>query len=204
MRMPAPIKVDFWFDPICPFAWMTSRWIDEVASQRDLDVTWHIMSLELLNEEKDIPQSYRDMLQGTSRLGRVVAGVEQDLGNDKVKALYDALGTRIHPGGRKDRDVVLQEAIAELEIPQSIVERADAGEFDERYRASHLSGMERVGDEVGTPIIAIDGVAFFGPVISPAPKGEEALRLFDGVVMAASVDGFFELKRSRTRGPVFD
>lgn len=202
--MPAPIKVDFWFDTICPFAWMTSRWIDEVARQRDLDVTWHIMSLELLNEEKDIPQSYRDMLQGTSRLGRVVSGVEQDLGNEKVKALYDALGTRIHPGGRKDRDAVLQEAIAELEIPESIVERADAGEFDERYRASHLSGMERVGDEVGTPIIAIDGVAFFGPVISPAPKGEEALRLFDGVVMAASVDGFFELKRSRTRGPVFD
>ncbi|WP_181028537.1 DsbA family protein [Pseudoclavibacter sp. RFBA6] len=202
--MPAPIKVDFWFDPICPFAWMTSRWIDEVARHRDLTITWHIMSLELLNEEKDIPQSYRDMLQGTSRLGRVVAGVEQDLGNEQVKALYDALGTRIHPGGRKDRDEVLAEAIAELEIPESIVKRADAGEFDERYRASHLSGMERVGDEVGTPIIAIDGVAFFGPVISPAPKGEEALRLFDGVVMAASVDGFFELKRSRTRGPVFD
>lgn len=202
--MPAPIKVDFWFDPICPFAWMTSRWIDEVARHRDLTITWHIMSLELLNEEKDIPQSYRDMLQGTSRLGRVVAGVEQDLGNEKVKALYDALGTRIHPGGRKDRDAVLAEAIAELEIPESIVERADAGEFDERYRASHLSGMERVGDEVGTPIIAIDGVAFFGPVISPAPKGDEALALWDGVVAAARYPGFFELKRTRTVGPIFD
>lgn len=198
-------KVDFWFDPACPWAWMTSRWIDEVARQRDIDVTWHIMSLGLLNENRDdIDEKYRAFTQRSKQLGKVVAGVDQELGNAKTKELYDALGTRIHVDGRgTGDDDVLPEAVAEVGIPQEIVDRAAAGEFDDVYRASHEDGIGRVGQDVGTPVIAVDGVAFFGPVISPAPKGEEALRLFDGIVMAASYDGFFELKRSRTRGPEF-
>ncbi|KAB1656850.1 DsbA family protein [Pseudoclavibacter chungangensis] len=200
------ITVDFWFDPVCPWAWMTSRWIDEVAKYRDFDLTWHIMSLGLLNENReDVPERYKTFAQRSMQLGKVVAGVGQELGPEKVKELYDALGTRIHVEGRgSDDDTVLPEAVAEVGIPQEIVDRAAAGEFDAVYGASHEDGIGRVGEDVGTPVIAVDGVAFFGPVISPAPKGEEAVRLFDGVVMAASYDGFFELKRSRTRGPVFD
>lgn len=196
-------RVDMWFDPVCPWAWMTSRWVDEVARQRDIDATWHIMSLAILNEN-NTDNSHAEAHKKSYALGQVVTAVDQELGNAKTKALYDALGQRIHVDGRGIDDTVLTEAVAEVEIPQELVDRALAGEFDEAYRASHTDGITRVGQDVGTPVIAVNDVAFFGPVISPAPKGEDALRLFDGVVMAASYDGFFELKRSRTRGPQFD
>lgn len=197
--------VDFWFDPVCPWAWMTSRWIDEVARQRDINVTWHIMSLAILNENNDMDESHRASHKMGYRYGQLVTGIALELGQDKVKAAYDALGQRIHVDGRGAKDdEIFNEVVAVLEVPQDLVTRAEQGEFDEAYRASHVDGIERVGQDVGTPVISVDGVAFFGPVLSPAPKGEEALRLFDGVVMAASVDGFFELKRSRTRGPQFD
>lgn len=197
--------VDFWFDPVCPWAWMTSRWIDEVARQRDIDVTWHIMSLAILNENNEMSESHRASHRAGFAYGQLVTAIAQELGQDRVKAAYDALGQRIHLDGRGATDEsILPEVVAELGVPQELADRAAAGEFDEAYRASHLDGIERVGQDVGTPVIAVNGVAFFGPVISPAPKGDDALRLFDGVVLAASYDGFFELKRSRTRGPVFD
>ncbi|MGO2113320.1 MAG: mycothiol-dependent nitroreductase Rv2466c family protein [Pseudoclavibacter sp.] len=197
--------VDFWFDPVCPWAWMTSRWIDEVARQRDIDVTWHIMSLAILNENREMDERHRASHSAGFALGQVVTAVRDVLGQDKVKAVYDALGQRIHVEGRGSTDeAILGEVTSELDIPQELVDRALAGEFDEAYRASHVDGIGRVGEDVGTPVVSVNGVAFFGPVISPAPKGDDALRLFDGVVMAASVDGFFELKRTRTRGPQFN
>ncbi|KAB1646729.1 DsbA family protein [Pseudoclavibacter endophyticus] len=197
--------VDFWFDPVCPWAWMTSRWIDEVARHRDIDVTWHIMSLAILNENNDMDEAHRASHKAGFAFGQLVTAIRDELGQDKVKAAYDALGQRIHLDGRGATDAaIFDEVVAELEIPQDLVERAKAGEFDDAYRASHVDGIERVGQDVGTPVVAVNGVAFFGPVISPAPKGDDALRLFDGVVMAAGVDGFFELKRTRTRGPQFD
>lgn len=197
--------VEFWFDPVCPWAWMASRWIDEVARQRDgVDVTWKIMSLAILNEG-NAENSHRDAHEAGRQFGRVIAAIASERGNDGVKAAYDAFGERIHVQGRGPKDGgILDEVVAELDLPQDLVDRALAGEFDDAYRTSHASGIERVGQDVGTPIIAVNGVAFFGPVISPAPKGDEALRLFDGIVMAASYDGFFELKRSRTRDPQFD
>lgn len=198
-------KVDFWFDPVCPWAWMTSRWIDEVARQRDIDVTWHIMSLAILNENREMDDAHRKSHKAGLAYGQLVTAVLHELGQHKVKAVYDALGTRIHVDGRGASDAsILPEVVAELEIPQRIVERAAAGDFEDEHRASHVDGISRVGQDVGTPVVAVNGIAFFGPVISPAPKGQDALRLFDGVVMAASYDGFFELKRSRTRGPQFD
>jgi 2-hydroxychromene-2-carboxylate isomerase len=195
--------VDFWFDPSCPWAWMTSRWVDEVAKHRDLDVTWHIMSLAVLNEDKDVSESYRAFFPRALRYTRLVAAVRELEGQAAVKPLYDALGMRIHPGGSKNPDEVVPAALAELGLPAEYLRYADSDEYDAQLRASHFDGIDRVGQDVGTPVIAVDGVAFFGPVISPAPKGEQALALWDGVVAAARYDGFFELKRSRTRDPIF-
>jgi 2-hydroxychromene-2-carboxylate isomerase len=195
--------VDFWFDPSCPWAWMTSRWVDEVAKHRDLDVTWHIMSLAVLNEDKDVSESYRAFFPRALRYTRLVAAVRELEGQAVVKPLYDALGMRIHPGGSKNPDEVVPAALAELGLPAEYLRYADSDEYDAQLRASHFDGIDRVGQDVGTPVIAVDGVAFFGPVISPAPKGEQALALWDGVVAAARYDGFFELKRSRTRDPIF-
>lgn len=196
--------VDFWFDPSCPWAWMTSRWVDEVARYRDLDVSWHVMSLAVLNEGKDVSDDYRAFFPRALRYTRLVTAVAELHGVEYVKPLYDALGLRIHPGGDKDSDRVIPAALAEVGLDPTLVRYADSEEFDAQMRASHFDGINRVGQEVGTPVIAVNGVAFFGPVLSPAPKGEQAVQLWDGVVAAASYDGFFELKRSRTRNPIFD
>ncbi|MCJ1704037.1 MULTISPECIES: DsbA family protein [unclassified Rathayibacter] len=196
--------VDFWFDPSCPWAWMTSRFVDEVTEGRDLDVTWHIMSLAVLNEDQDVSDDYRAFFPRALRYTRLVAAVGEREGQEKVKPLYDALGTRIHNGGRTDVDAVIAESLAEVGLDASLAAFADTDEYDEPMRASHFDGIGRVGQDVGTPVIAIGDIAFFGPVISPIPRGEQALSLWDGLVAVASYDGFFELKRSRTRDPIFD
>jgi len=197
--------VDFWFDPSCPWAWMTSRWVDEVATLRDLDVTWHVMSLAVLNENNtELNDTYKAFLPRALRYTRLVSAVAELHGADTVKPLYDALGTRIHPGGSIDVDTVIAEALAEVGLPAELAAYADSDEYEPQMRASHTDGIGRVGQDVGTPVIAVNGVAFFGPVISPAPKGEQAAALWDGVVAVAAYDGFFEIKRSRTRGPQFD
>ncbi len=192
--------VDFWFDPSCPWAWMTSRFVDEVALHRDLDVTFHVMSLAILNEDNEAMQ---DRLPKLLRYTRLVAAAAELHGQQIVKPLYDALGQRIHVEAIDDQDAVIAGAVAEVGLPDDFARYADSDEYDAQLRASHKDGIDRVGQDVGTPVIAVNGTAFFGPVISPAPKGEVALTLWDGVVAAASYDGFFELKRSRTRGPDF-
>lgn len=200
-----PTRVDFWFDPSCPWAWMTSRWVDEVTEARALDVHWHIMSLAVLNEEQDVSEAYRAFFPRALRYTRLVAAAAVEHGDDVVKPLYDALGTRIHPGGRaEDVDAVIAESLDEVGLPMSLAEASKTDAYDVPMRESHFDGIGRVGQDVGTPVIAIGGVAFFGPVISPAPKGDQALALWDGVVAAASYPGFFELKRSRTADPIFD
>lgn len=196
---------DFWFDPACPWAWMTSRWMDEVASVRDITVNWHIMSLTVLNEDKDIPEDYRKSLSTAMAPVRLINAAREVHGERYVKPLYDAIGTRYHPQGRRDdQRQVLIESLEEVGLPADFIAYADSDEYDQSLRASHNRGLELVGQDVGTPIVAFNDVAFFGPVISPAPKGEEAGKLWDAVVAAASFDGFFELKRTRTRGPIFD
>ena len=203
--VPDTVSVEFWFDPACPWAWMTSRWVDEVAKHRDLAVTWNIMSLAVLNEDNDdLDESHRAFLPGALKYTRLVAAAKEIHGQEAVKALYDALGTRIHLQGDADPDSVIPGALEAAGLPAELARFADTDEHDVQMRASHFEGIGRVGQDVGTPVIAVNGVAFFGPVISPAPKGEQALVLWDGVVAAASYDGFFELKRSRTRGPDFD
>ncbi|MGO3648620.1 mycothiol-dependent nitroreductase Rv2466c family protein [Agrococcus casei] len=194
-------NVRMWFDPTCPWAWMTSRWLGEVAEVRGFDVDWRVMSLAVLNEGRDLPAEYMEKMPRSMRLTRLVIAARETAGQDKVKPLYDALGTRLHPGRESDLDVVIPAALEEAGLPAELAVETD--QYDDLLRASHQEAIDLVGDEVGTPVISVDGTAFFGPVVSPAPTGDDALKLFDGIVAAASVESFFELKRSRTRGPQF-
>ncbi|TDC54632.1 disulfide bond formation protein DsbA [Jiangella ureilytica] len=196
--------VDFWFDPICPWAWMTSRWMMEVEQVRPVEVTWHVMSLSYLNAERDLGEKYNRLMADSWGPVRVVIAARELHGQEWVKPLYDAMGTRFHLGRQKDREVVIAEALAEVGLPGSLAAYATSDEYDEALRKSHHAGMDQVGTEVGTPVIGVEGYAFFGPVMSPAPKGDDAGRVWDGVRALASYDGFFELKRTRTREPMFD
>ncbi|WP_425553791.1 disulfide bond formation protein DsbA [Isoptericola hypogeus] len=195
--------VDVYVDPLCPFAWITSRWALEVAAQRELQLTFRLMSLYLLNSDRDIPADYRARIERSRGIGRVAAAVQVDHGPDAFAAFYTAAGTRIHPGEREDLDDVAREALAEAGLPAELAEAAVSGAYDEALAASHESGMKPVGEDVGTPTIHVDGVAFFGPVLTRVPKGDEAVRIFDGARALASFPDFFELKRSRTSRPSF-
>jgi 2-hydroxychromene-2-carboxylate isomerase len=195
---------EFWFDPLCPWAWMASRWMEEVERVRPVDVTWSVMSLSVLNEGRDLPDEYRDLMDRGWGPVRVIIAAAQEYGDKVVKPLYDAMGTRIHLQGEKDFDAVIAAALDEVGIDGALARFAGSDAVDDLLRTSHERGISLVGDEVGTPVVAVNGVAFFGPVVSPAPKGEDAGRLWDGCVLVAGTPGFFELKRSRDVGPIFD
>jgi len=200
-----PTRLDFWFDPLCPWAWITSRWVLEVEKVRPVQARWHVMSLAVLNENKEgMDERYKEMMRKAWGPVRVCIAAEQKFGPDVLLPLYTALGTRFH-NEKQDRDLAtIEAALAEAGLPADLAAAADSTEYDEALRASHADGMDRVGYEVGTPVISVNGISFFGPVISPIPRGEDAARLWDGVLMVAGTDGFFEIKRSRTRDPIFD
>ncbi|HLS32094.1 MAG TPA: DsbA family protein, partial [Brevibacterium sp.] len=177
---------DFWFDPVCPWAWMTSRWMGEVEKVRPVSVRWHIMSLSVLNEGRELPADYRESMDRSWGPARLVNAARELHGQDVVKPLYDALGTRIHLQEReRDDPDMLREALAEAGLPEDLVRYATSDELDDSLRASHREGITQVGEDVGTPIVAVNGVGFFGPVVTPAPKGEDAGRLWDGCVLVA-------------------
>ncbi len=195
---------DFWFDPICPWAWIASRWMLEVEQVRDVQVRWHVMSLAYLNADRDLPEDYRSVMDAAWGPARVVTAAMAAHGPAVALPLYTALGDRFHREKRpKDRETV-EEALAAVGLPLDLADAMSTDAHDEAMKASHHAGMDQVGFDVGTPVISVEGVAFFGPVVSPVPRGEAAGRLWDGVRLVAGTDGFFELKRSRTRDPIVD
>jgi protein-disulfide isomerase-like protein with CxxC motif len=200
-----PTRVDFWFDPICPWAWIASRWIHEVTSVRPVTPVWHVMSLSVLNSDKeDLSDRYRELLRTGWGPVRICIAAEQRFGPEVLGPLYTALGTRFHNDKLPRERSTYEAALVEAGLPADLADAADSTEYDEALRASHKEGIERVGYEVGTPIISVNGTSIFGPVVSPIPRGEAAAKLWDGVLLIAGTDGFFELKRSRTRDPIFD
>ncbi|MGJ9413103.1 DsbA family protein [Aeromicrobium sp. CF4.19] len=196
--------VDFWFDPLCPWAWMTSRWMLEVEKVRDVRTVFHVMSLSVLNEDQDVPEEYREMIKRGWGPVRLAIAIEQQHGQEALRSYYTAIGTKKHPEGRDFSRELYEEVLAEVGLPIELADAADDESLDDAVRTSHDGGIDRVGKEVGTPVISVGGVAFFGPVFSPAPKGEDAGRVFDGARLLAGYDGFYELKRSRDRDPIFD
>jgi protein-disulfide isomerase-like protein with CxxC motif len=200
--------VDFWFDPLCPWAWMTSRWMLEVEKVRRVAPSFHVMSLAYLNQDKDVSEEYRKKLQTAWGPVRAVMAAAQAEGESVILSLYTALGNRIHLQGRDMKDpavarAVVEESLAEVGLPAALADAMDDSSYDDDIRKSHHRGMDQVGQEVGTPVISVEGVAFFGPVVTPAPKGEAAGKLWDGVLLVAATPGFYELKRSREKGPDF-
>jgi hypothetical protein len=189
---------DFWFDPRCPFAWITSRWILEVEKVRDIDVRWHVMSLAYLNQDKDISDDYREMLKTAWGPVRVLIAAEQKYGSEVLLPLYTAMGTKIHLEKRDVDRSLIEDSLKEAELPVELADAMDDTSLDEAVAKSHHEGMDAVGDDVGTPTIHVNDVAFFGPVITKAPRGEEAGKLWDGVLAVSSYPLFFELKRSRS------
>ncbi|MBW1598491.1 DsbA family protein [Streptomyces sp. JJ38] len=202
---------DFWFDPLCPWAWITSRWMLEVEQVRPVSVRWHVMSLAVLNENKldELPEGYRELLKTAWGPVRVCVAAEQKYGSEVLGQLYTALGTRFHVRGEERSAETVRAALAEAGLDPELARAMESGEYDEALRASHAEGIGLVGQDVGTPVIAVPGaegepLGFFGPVVTPAPKGEAAGRLWDGTLLVASTPGFYEIKRTREADPRFD
>jgi hypothetical protein len=197
-------NADFWFDPLCPWAWIASRWILEVEQVRDITVRWHVMSLAVLNEDRDVSEEYRELMKLTWGPVRVCIAAEQQHGSDVLLPLYTALGNRFHLDKAERNRETIEDALKEAGLPLDLADAMDDTSLDKALRESHHAGMDPVGKDVGTPTIHFNGVAFFGPVVTPSPRGEAAGKLWDGVVLVAGTDGFFELKRTRDRDPIFD
>lgn len=196
--------VDMWFDPLCPWAWLTSRWLLEVETVRPVEIRFHLMSLYFLNEGRDLSEEYRTLLAPGQGIGRVVMAAQSQYGDEVVGGLYTELGRRFHHEERERTKETVAEALASVGLPESLVDAWDDDSWDAKVIASHEAGIGLVGMDVGTPVVRVGGVGFFGPVVTPAPTGEDAGRLWDGALLVASTPGFYELKRTRDEKPRFD
>jgi hypothetical protein len=197
-------EVDLWFDPQCPWAWLTSRWLLEVATVRPIDIRFHLMSLYALNAGKEMTPDRRARLEVGRGIGRVVMATAKEHGDAVLASLYTALGRRLHNERQEPGEEIVAEALAEVDLPVDLLTAWASDDLDALVEASHAEGQGRVGLDVGTPIISVDGVSFFGPVVTPAPTGEAAGLLWDGVLLVAATPGFYELKRTRDERPAFE
>jgi protein-disulfide isomerase-like protein with CxxC motif len=195
---------DFWFDPLCPWAWVASRWMKEVEQVRDVSTRFHVMSLAYLNQDKDISEEYRSFLTEAWGPVRVCIAAAEAHGDDVLDQLYTELGTRFHDEGKDRNRATIEEALTACGLPTSLADAMDSTDYDEALKTSHHAGMDQVGMDVGTPVISVEGTAFFGPVVTPIPRGETAGLLWDGVRLVAATPGFYELKRTRDVGPTFE
>ncbi len=203
------MKATFWFDPMCPWAWITSRWVLEVEQVRDVQVNWQVMSLGVLNEGNDVPAEYAELIKRTWRPVRVLHAAAAKHGDQILLPLYTAMGNRFHLEKQKDVDLVIAAALTEVGLEAGLASAAGSTDFDELVRSSHAGAIAMSGKGVGTPVIAIDDlegkpVGFFGPIMTPIPRGEAAGKMWDGFVLVAQVPGVVEIKRTRIDGPKVD
>lgn len=200
------MKIDFWFDPICPWCWLTSRWVNVVTAERDLEVTWRPISLFLKNSPEPDDEYYEAILW-TRNLLRVVEAVRAAGHEDRIGELYTRFGTHIHHEGNHDFHVA--DDLEALGLDPKLAGALDDDSFDTTIQAAMDDGLALTGQDVGTPLIAFDGtdgkrVGLFGPVISQVPTGDAALAAWDAFVTLAQTAGFWETKRDRSEGPQFD
>lgn len=198
------MHVRFYFDPICPWCWITSRWLaEEVEPNRDIEIDWRSISLLVRNEDRDMPEEYRAPAEFTFKLLRVAEALRADGRADQVGAYYTEIGTRIHRD--QDRDFDVADALAAAGIDTSYASAFDDPALDAAVRAGTKEAEELAGNDVGTPIVAyeVDGIwkGYFGPVIPEVVRGDAALRLWDGLSLLIETDGFYEIKKTRTVGP---
>ncbi|MCB0973074.1 MAG: DsbA family protein [Actinobacteria bacterium] len=198
------MQIDFWFDPACPFCWVTSRWIEEIKSSRDLDINWRAISLYYKNNMAEHPDNeFYEPTKKTLRMLRVVMAVKADGQAEKIGALYTEFGRRIH--NRHELDFEIAPILTALDIDPSLAAAADHDTWDVEILADMDAYVALVGNDVGTPVIALDGsagrVGLFGPVITELPDAKHATALWDGFIAMADTPGFFELKRGRTDHP---
>jgi 2-hydroxychromene-2-carboxylate isomerase len=203
------MKATFWFDPMCPWTWITSRWVIEVTQVREVEVNWQVMSLGVLNEGNDVSTEYAELMKRTWGPVRVLHAAAAAHGEQVLLPLYTAMGNRFHLEKQKDVDAVISAALVEVGLEADLAAAADSTEFDDRVRSSHANAVAISGKGVGAPVIAIDDldgnpVGFFGPIMTPIPRGEAAGKMWDGFVLVSQVPGVVEIKRTRIEGPKVD
>lgn len=199
--------VEFYWDPVCPWCWITSRWMIDVGSQKQIQVNWKLFSLKKINAGRDIAKDFKILHEMGLRALRVAAAVRKEYGNEGIAKLYTVMGTRYHHDKEDiDEPEVLDKILQTCGFAKQLADAVNKNAWDKMIAADMDQAIAKVGRDVGVPLIVLDGgkgPGFFGPVFSPAPSGQAAVELWDAIIVAGRTPGFFELKRTREIGPQF-